>query len=71
MALSNETYNKLAEALVPEVVEYMFEDSRWVDFMHEMIPEAIKHNMGEIDPDVLYELSLCVMDKIAFKTGTL
>jgi hypothetical protein len=71
MALSNKTYNKLADALLPEVIEYIFEDERWVNFMQEIIPDAITNKMGNVDPDVLYDLSLCVMDKIAFKTGTL
>ncbi len=71
MALSNKTFNKLAEALTPEVVDYIIQDERWVDFMQEIVPDAIMNKMGDLDPDVLYELSMCVMDRIYFKKETL
>lgn len=70
MALSNQTIQKLSDALAPEVIDYIFADERWVTFMQEIVPDAITEKMGELDEDVLYELSLCIMDRICFKVST-
>ena len=66
--LSNGTMNKLADALASEVVEYIFADERWVEFMQEVVPDAITSKMGDMEPDVLYELALSIMDRIVPKT---
>lgn len=64
MALSNQTYQNLAEALTDEVAEYIFESNHYVNFMLEIIPEAIENKLGKVDLDVLKELSFCIMDRI-------
>jgi hypothetical protein len=69
MTLSNQTYNKLASALVPEVIDYIHKDERYVLFMQEIIPDAVVDKMGQIDDEVLFELSMCIMDKMFFTTG--
>lgn len=66
MGLSSKTYQNLAAALLPEVVEYIFDDDRWVDFMQEIVPDAVKEKLGDLDEDILYELSLTIMDRIYF-----
>ena len=67
MALSVETISKLADALKPEVIDYICEDERWCEFLHEVVPDAIKTRLGPVDEDVLFDLSLCVMDRIIIK----
>lgn len=69
MTLSNNTYNKLASALAPEVIDYINKDERYVLFMNEIIPDAVVNKMGQIDDEVLFELSMCIMNKIFFTTG--
>lgn len=69
MTLSNQTYNKLASALAPEVIDYIHKDERYVLFMQEIIPDAVVDKMGQIDDEVLLELSMCIMDKMFFTTG--
>jgi hypothetical protein len=69
MALSNKTVQNLSAALTPEVIDYIFQDERWVDFMHEIIPDAIESKIGGIDEDLKFELSLCIMDKICLKSA--
>jgi hypothetical protein len=65
MSLSNATFNKLADALKSEVVSYILQDERYVEFLMDMIPDAIQEKLGgPMDDIVLYELSLCVMEKI-------
>jgi hypothetical protein len=69
MALSEQTISNLASALVPEVIDYIYEDQRWCEFMHEVIPDALKDKLGEIDEDLKFELAMCIMDRISLKKG--
>lgn len=63
MGLSTKTYDKLASALKEDVISYIQRDERYVEFMIGIIPDAIKENLGEVDENVLGELSFCIMDK--------
>lgn len=67
MALSNQTFSKLASALTPEVIDYIYQDDRWCDFMQEIIPDALDDKLGPIDENLKYELAMCIMDRICFK----
>ncbi len=67
MTLSNKTTQKLGIALTPDVIEYIYQDERWIDFMHEIIPDAISEKMGNINNDLLFELGMIVMDNIYLK----
>jgi hypothetical protein len=67
MALSNSTVSKLADALVPEVIDYIYEDERWCEFLHEVVPDAIQTKLGAVDEDLRFELALCIMDRIVMK----
>jgi hypothetical protein len=69
MALSEQTISNLASALVPEVIDYIYEDQRWCEFMHEVIPDALQDKLGEIDEDLKFELAMCIMDRISLKKG--
>jgi len=67
VTLSNKTTRQLGIALTSEVMEYIYQDERWIDFMHEIIPDAIQEKIGNIDADLLFELSLIVMENIHLK----
>jgi len=67
MALSSQTVSNLANALKPEVIDYIYTDERLCEFLHEIVPDAIKSKLGPVDEDVLFDLSLCVMDRIILK----
>ena len=62
--LSNSTFQKLADTLTSEVIEYIEQDSRYMEFMQEVIPDALLHLMGQLDEDLKFELSLAIMDRI-------
>jgi energy-converting hydrogenase A subunit M len=64
MALSNETISKLASALVPEVIDSILEDERWCSFLHEIVPDAVQSKLGDLDDDLMFDLSMCIMDRI-------
>lgn len=67
MALSESTINKLAAALTSDVIEYIHDDMRYAEFMMEVIPDAITTKLGTHDPELITELSMCIMDRIYLK----
>lgn len=71
MSLSTKSIQEIASALVLDVVKYIEEDSRYVDFMQEVIPDAIQSYLGNVDEDLKFELSLCIMDRICFRKSNL
>jgi hypothetical protein len=71
MALSTNSIQEIASALVPDVIKYIEEDSRYVDFMQQVIPDAIQSYLGNFDEDLKFELSLCIMDRICFRKSNL
>lgn len=64
MALSNKTLCNLASALKDEVVEFIHADERYAEFMYQMITDAIKDKMGQMDEEVLSNLTFSIMDEI-------
>jgi hypothetical protein len=64
MALSDKSFDQIVSALVPDVITYIEEDSRYVDFMQKVIPDAIQSYLGNIDEGLKSDLSICIMDKI-------
>ena len=70
MALSNKTIQNLAIALTPEVINYIYSDERYADFMLQMITEAVKNQLKSEDCMLVGEISCCVMDNITFKAVT-
>ena len=67
MTLSSKAIQSLAEVLAPEVIDYIHEDERYVEFMMEIIPDAIQDKLGPISHELMNELPMCVMDRIAFR----
>ncbi len=67
MALSDSTISKLADALVPEVIDYIYEDQRWAEFLHEVVPDAVTSEIGGLDEELLFDLSMVIMDRIVMK----
>jgi hypothetical protein len=67
MTLSNKAIQSLAEVLAPEVIDYIHEDERYVEFMMEIIPDAIQDKLGSISEELMNDLPMCVMDRIAFR----
>ncbi len=64
MSLSNKTIQNLAIALTPDVIDDIFADERWVDFMMEIVPDFVAKNLQTEDYDLVAELSTCIMDNI-------
>ena len=64
MTLSSETFHKLSQALTPEVIDYIHKDERYVIFMQEIIPDALTEKMGQLEENLLFELSYSIMDSM-------
>lgn len=70
MALSQKTFHQLANALTPEVINYIFEDERWTELMMEIVPDALREKLGELDEDLAMELTMAIADRIVMKSTT-
>lgn len=64
MTLSTQTFHNLADALVNEVEEYIQSDQRFADFMYEIISDAIQNKLGELDGQVLGELTCLLIERL-------
>ena len=69
MPLSDQTISKLADALVPEVIDYIYEDERWCEFLHEIVPDAVSSKMGGMDEELAFEISMLIMDRLCLKSA--
>ena len=65
--LSNKAINLLAKSLAPDVANEIFESEAWVTLCHEVVPAAVTKLIGEVDEDLLFELSLAIMDRVSVR----
>ena len=68
--LNAKAINLLANQLAPTVAEKLFASEAWVEFLQSNLPSLIDTELGECDEDLLFELSLCVMDRLSLKAHT-
>jgi len=68
--LNDKAIRMLAKSLAPEVAAGIFESEQWVTFCHEVIPDLITEIAGEMEEDLLFELSLIVMDSLKVSVYT-
>jgi hypothetical protein len=64
MSLSNKTVQNLSIALTPEVINAIYADERWNDFMCEVIPEIVSKKLGFRDMNLVTEIAMCIVDNI-------
>lgn len=67
MKLSNQSISKIADALKPAVIDYIYEDPEFIEYMHGAVIEGIKGAMGDMDGDLLFELGMLIFDRIELK----
>jgi len=67
MTLSPHTIDRLAAALAPEVVKYIFEDERFSDLLMEIIPDAVSEKLGEVDDNVRFDLYLAITERVTVR----
>ena len=64
MAISNDTANKLSDAIIDDVAQYVTEDPRFVDLLGELVTDAIQQKLGDIDRSLLIKLTQRVSSKL-------
>ena len=67
MNLSTESVSKIADALKPAVINYIYEDEGYVEYMQTAVVEGIRKTMGDMDEDLLFELGMLIFDRIELK----
>jgi hypothetical protein len=67
MNLSTQSVSKIADALKPEVLNYIYEDEGFVEYMQTAVIEGIRNTMGDMDEDLLFELGMLIFDRIELK----
>lgn len=68
MALSQKTFQQLANVLAPEIIQYIFENEKWIEFLSDIIPEALHEKIGELDIELEAELMMAIADRIVMKS---
>ena len=67
MALSIKALNLLADSLAPKIAEELYSSEAFMEFMHSQVPAIIDSEIGEMDDDLMFDLSLLVMERIILK----
>jgi hypothetical protein len=67
MKLSTSSITKIADALKPAVINYIYEDPEFAEYMHGAVIEGIRGVMGDMDEDLLFEIGMLVFDRIEMK----
>ena len=67
MQLSTQSVSKIADALKPAVIEYIYADERFSEYMQTAIVDSIRDTMGDMDEDLLFELGMLIFDRIELK----
>ena len=65
--LSNSSITQIADALKPAVVNYIYEDEAFTEYMQTAVVEGIKDTMGDMDEDLLFEIGMLIFDRIELK----
>jgi hypothetical protein len=67
MQLSTQSVSKIADALKPAVIDYIYADEGFTEYMQTAIIEGIRNTMGDMDEDLLFELGMLIFDRIELK----
>ena len=65
--LSTKAVNILATSIAEGVVDDLYASDEFINMLHETIPGLVTARLGECDEDLLFDLSLAVMDRITLK----
>ena len=66
--LSNKAIKILADKIAPEIIDELAMSETFIQFLHQHIPPLIDDKLGECDDDLMFDLTLCLMDKVLLTT---
>ena len=64
MTLSPTTISKIADVLKPEIINYIYSSGKYAEFMQDAIIASIEAKMGEMDEQLMFDLSMLIFDRI-------
>jgi hypothetical protein len=67
MKLSNQSITQIADALKPAVINSIYEDSEYAEYMHQAVVNGIRQTMGDMDECLMYEIAMLIFDRIELK----
>ena len=67
-ALSEITLQRLADKLVDDIVEYIQEDCRYVEFFKSIVGDAIRRKLGDLDDETVNELGRYIFDRVSLQS---
>jgi hypothetical protein len=67
MTLSTTAINILAETIAPKAAEALLMSEEWVTLCQDLVPSIVDAELGEMDPDLYFDISLAVMDHLTIK----
>ena len=65
--LSNKAVNILASSIAEGIVDDILASDEFINMLHETVPDLVTARLGECEGDLLFDLSLAVMDRITIK----
>jgi len=63
--LSTKSLSLLADKIAPMVADFIQNDPRFLDAMHEVVTDGVSEVLEETDEEVLFEVSLMVFERLA------
>ena len=63
--LSTKSLNLLADRIAPMVADFIENDPRFVDMMHETVTDGVADALDETDEEMLFEISMMVFERLA------
>ena len=67
MKLSTQSVSKIADALKPAVIQYIYADEAFTEYLQTAVIDAIQTTMGDMDEDLRFELGMLIFDSIELK----
>jgi hypothetical protein len=64
MKLSTTSISKIADELKPAIINYIYQDPEYAEYMHGAVIEGIRSVMGDMDDELLFEIGMLVFDRI-------
>lgn len=65
MTLSQKTTTLLANTLAPKIAEQIMQSESFIEYLHGVIPALVDSEVGEMDEDLLFDLSMLTMERLA------
>ena len=65
MTLSHKAFTILANTLAPKIAEQIMQSESFIEYLHEVIPAFVDAEVGEMDCDLHFDLSMMVMERLA------